>query len=235
MCSCHISVLFVIPPQVPRGSNGLSSWSPLIYFGHTSHFCASLRYSFLQQTQVMFRRYLCKKYMLDKNVDVYIDRDIDISAGHIVININEEVGVHANTDAKADVDKAAVDFAPGAILCVPDSKVHGANLGPIWGQQDPGGPHLGPMNFAIWGVIIMIIALWCQSSCVWHNALFLTTAKTLTPGLTLLMIFTYSRFGCGKPMIYKISWASIGCIIDYKWPIPGIKTLLVPYCKYLQI
>ena len=32
----------------------------------------------------------------------------------------------------------------------PDSKVHGANMGPIWSQQDPGGPHVGPMNFAIW-------------------------------------------------------------------------------------
>ena len=24
----------------------------------------------------------------------------------------------------------------------PDSKVHGANMGPIWGRQDPGGPHV---------------------------------------------------------------------------------------------
>ena len=32
----------------------------------------------------------------------------------------------------------------------PGSKVHGANMGPIWGRQDPGGPHVGPMNFAIW-------------------------------------------------------------------------------------
>ena len=32
----------------------------------------------------------------------------------------------------------------------PDSKVHGANMGSIWGRQDPGGPHVGPMNFAIW-------------------------------------------------------------------------------------
>ena len=31
-----------------------------------------------------------------------------------------------------------------------DSKVHGANMGPIWGRQDPGGPHIGPMNFVIW-------------------------------------------------------------------------------------
>ena len=32
----------------------------------------------------------------------------------------------------------------------PDSKVHGANMGPIWGRQDPGWPHVGPMDFAIW-------------------------------------------------------------------------------------
>ena len=32
----------------------------------------------------------------------------------------------------------------------PDSKVHGANMGPIWGRQDPGGSHVGPMNLAIW-------------------------------------------------------------------------------------
>ena len=36
------------------------------------------------------------------------------------------------------------------LLSIPDSKVHGANMGPIWGWQDPGGPHVGPMNFAIW-------------------------------------------------------------------------------------
>ena len=37
---------------------------------------------------------------------------------------------------------------------VPDSKVHGAIMGPIWGQQDPDGPHVGPMNFAIWGYVL---------------------------------------------------------------------------------
>ena len=26
----------------------------------------------------------------------------------------------------------------------PDSKVHGANMGPIWGRQDPVGPMLAP-------------------------------------------------------------------------------------------
>ena len=32
----------------------------------------------------------------------------------------------------------------------PDSKVHGTNMGPNWGQQDPGGSHGGSMNLAIW-------------------------------------------------------------------------------------
>ena len=35
----------------------------------------------------------------------------------------------------------------------PDSKVHGINIGPIWGRQDPGGPYVGPMNLAIWEAI----------------------------------------------------------------------------------
>ena len=33
----------------------------------------------------------------------------------------------------------------------PDSEVNGANMGPIWGRQDEGGPHVGPM--IIWDII----------------------------------------------------------------------------------
>ena len=38
-------------------------------------------------------------------------------------------------------------------LADPGSSVRGANMGPIWGRQDPGGPHVGPMNVAIWGAL----------------------------------------------------------------------------------
>ena len=31
----------------------------------------------------------------------------------------------------------------------PDDKVNGANMGPIWGRQDPGWPQVGPMKLAI--------------------------------------------------------------------------------------
>ena len=35
-----------------------------------------------------------------------------------------------------------------------DRKVHGANMGPTWGRQDPDGPHVSPTNFVFW------VALW---------------------------------------------------------------------------
>ena len=53
---------------------------------------------------------------------------------------------------------------------IPDSKVHGANMGPIWGRQDPGGPHVGPMSFAIWDVILWPSYL--------HNGIFYTVKTT---------------------------------------------------------
>ena len=34
----------------------------------------------------------------------------------------------------------------------PESKIHGANMGPIWGRQGPGGPHVGHMSFVIWEI-----------------------------------------------------------------------------------
>ena len=32
---------------------------------------------------------------------------------------------------------------------LPESKVHGANMGPNWVLSAPDGPHVGPMNLAI--------------------------------------------------------------------------------------
>ena len=41
-----------------------------------------------------------------------------------------------------------------SIHMIPDSKVHGAKMGHIWSRQDSGGPHVGPMNFAIWNAYL---------------------------------------------------------------------------------
>ena len=38
---------------------------------------------------------------------------------------------------------------PDSQQAIPDSKIHGANMGPTWVPSDPDGPHVGPMNLAI--------------------------------------------------------------------------------------
>ena len=41
----------------------------------------------------------------------------------------------------------------------PDNKVHGANMGPIWGRGDPCWPHVVSMNLAIRLSIVMFLAI----------------------------------------------------------------------------
>ena len=43
----------------------------------------------------------------------------------------------------------AEDAMVAWVVC-PESKVHGANMGPIWDRRDPDGPYVGPMNSTIW-------------------------------------------------------------------------------------
>ena len=52
----------------------------------------------------------------------------------------------------------------------PDSKDHGANMGPTWVLPAPGGPHIGPMNLAIRVVFWIfrsseILLKWCPMAC----------------------------------------------------------------------
>ena len=48
----------------------------------------------------------------------------------------------------------AQEYAAGLVASSdPASKIPVAIMGPIWGRQDPGGPHVGPINFAIWGAL----------------------------------------------------------------------------------
>ena len=56
----------------------------------------------------------------------------------------------------------------------PDSKVHVANMKSIWGRQDRGGPHVGPMNFAIWDNITWYGIHRCRAnkSKLWESFFF---------------------------------------------------------------
>ena len=54
---------------------------------------------------------------------------------------------------KVDIWQQREPLCNGEILsdanAYPDSKVHGANMGPTWDLSAPDGPHVGPMNLAI--------------------------------------------------------------------------------------
>ena len=63
----------------------------------------------------------------------------------------------------------------------PESKIHGTNMGPTWGRQDPGGPHVGPMNvgplnllsrkvFLCGNNVVMVV---CQFACVIDKLCFI--------------------------------------------------------------
>ena len=69
----------------------------------------------------------------------------------------------------------------------PDSKVHGANMGPIWGRQDPAGPHVGPMNFAIWHLFSCLEQCWLIGNGTHRNKIQYNLNKNTKK-------FTYSAF-----------------------------------------
>ena len=71
----------------------------------------------------------------------------------------------------------------------PDSKVHGANMGPTWVLSAPGGPHVGPINLAIRDVH-------CPSfSNPYPHNLILLTMYILPIGIRLASLFNYCIMG----------------------------------------
>ena len=86
----------------------------------------------------------------------------------------------------------------------PDSKVHGANMGPIWGRQDPGGPHVGPMNFIIWVITMRAYNVKLQ---MYKDPEFELTGK-------LHSVFCeYS-----KKTDHILSWLYIHFAVCFDWP-----------------
>ena len=58
---------------------------------------------------------------------------LSLHSHHTVGHLSKTV-----TDSNPDDYKGT---GPNFSQAYPDSKLYGANMGPIWGQQDPGGPH----------------------------------------------------------------------------------------------
>ena len=105
---------------------------------------------------------------------------------------------------------AEVPLWPAVFLMTfPDSKVHGANMGPIWGRQDPGGTHVGPMNLAIWVLQYccfnrspMFISsldaeIWFDT--IWHDGLFYKLTDILPKSHWLYLYRLYNSMQCIHP------------------------------------
>ena len=58
--------------------------------------------------------------------------------------------VYPNSASILNLTKRQLTSAAFLVDESPDNKVHGANMGPTWVLSAQGGPHVDPMNFAIW-------------------------------------------------------------------------------------
>ena len=82
-------------------------------------------------------------------------------------NLTESYAVHFDINGPLNVTEMVPVIGMGCMLararlrCTRDyfatgictllySKVHGAKMRPTWGRKNPDGPHVGPMNLAIW-------------------------------------------------------------------------------------
>ena len=73
---------------------------------------------------------------------------------------------------------------------VPDSKVHGANMGPTLVMSAPYGPHVGPMNLAMRGILSVHPSWVChiryadlkRHHCDFYTATTFEIGKTITGG-----------------------------------------------------
>ena len=82
------------------------------------------------------------------------------------------------------------------------SKVHGANMGPIWGRHDLGGPHVGPMKFAI--LVITPVHVKFIGS-IWLQLVILNYNKTQQ--IVIHLHNSWKEFMCcsGKVAVFDIS------------------------------
>ena len=89
-----------------------------------------------------------------------------------------------------------------------DNKVHGAHIGPIWGRQDPGEPHVGPMNFAIWALIDVFFYL----SFICYKLHVLNWFNRFEDMWIYIFILRHSLHGNGTGRWNPSLWKSTTCL-----------------------
>ena len=91
----------------------------------------------------------------------------------------------------------------------PDSKVHGANMGPSWVLSAPDGPHVGPMNIVIKDILVKCGIINCLFINSWRRHDIETLSISLNIHLRKDQIRSNSNF----------AWNSYRCAFEDSRPI----------------
>ena len=79
----------------------------------------------------------------------------------------------------------------------PESKVHGANVGPIWVLSAPGRPHVGPINLALRGILLInciLLNKYFKQKWTWKDHVgWLLCSLTLNVNKRVLMLVKASH------------------------------------------
>ena len=89
---------------------------------------------------------------------------------------------------------------------VPDSKVHGANMGPTWVLLTPDGPHVGPVNLVIQG---------CSS-------------RAVCSIFAVYIILSLSRYLIGRQTGKSLGIKAILQMINFTWHTKFYDSLKIP-------
>ena len=83
---------------------------------------------------------------------------------------------------------------------LPNSKVHEANMGPIWGRQDLVGPHVSPMNFVIWTLLTCYYgrSSVCPILTCWTLVVPQATVKVMWSRSLPLVCLSFSDYNIAK-------------------------------------
>ena len=109
----------------------------------------------------------------------------------------------------------------------PDSKVHGANMGPIWGPTGPRWAHVGLRKFVIWGHLVRCHfmyhnydAVWCLLSTIVKSLGGCKQNKTLCWFVRIVFLspFIGSLYGVRNNAIYVLCGKLLMCPLQrYFW------------------
>ena len=76
----------------------------------------------------------------------------------------------------------------------PHSKVYGAYMGPTWGRQDPCGPHVGPMNLAIWDSHLKCNSDLAESCLPTAYCSVIRSVWIFAPSMALSLLYSMQNF-----------------------------------------